>query len=140
MTHATRVVVDTYAWVEVLRGSREGRKALEVIGAAQEVYTPSIVLVELAAKLAREGASEEEIHDTLREILEASDLVEITPRLAVEAAKCRRILEEHAKRRGLRSKPSLADAIILAAARMLGAKVLTGDKHFEGLPETIWLG
>jgi len=35
--------------------------------------------------------------------------------------------------------PSLADAIILATARILDAKVVTGDQHFRGLPNVIWL-
>jgi predicted nucleic acid-binding protein len=35
--------------------------------------------------------------------------------------------------------PSLFDAIPLAAARLLRAKILTGDEHFRNLPETIWM-
>lgn len=33
----------------------------------------------------------------------------------------------------------LADAYILAAARKLDAKVLTGDKHFEGVKEAVFI-
>jgi predicted nucleic acid-binding protein len=36
--------------------------------------------------------------------------------------------------------PSLFDAILLATARTLGAKLLTGDEHFKGIDETIWIG
>lgn len=31
----------------------------------------------------------------------------------------------------------MADSIILATARVVSAKVVTGDSHFEGLPEVI---
>jgi predicted nucleic acid-binding protein len=31
----------------------------------------------------------------------------------------------------------MADSLILATARSASAKVVTGDRHFEGLPETI---
>ena len=34
---------------------------------------------------------------------------------------------------------SLIDAIILSAARANNSKILTGDKHFRGLKETIFL-
>ena len=32
------------------------------------------------------------------------------------------------------------DSIVLADARIQVAKVLTGDRHFAGLPETLWVG
>jgi predicted nucleic acid-binding protein len=48
-------------------------------------------------------------------------------------------LVERAKERKLKA-PSLFDAILLATARTLGAKLLTGDEHFKGIDETIWIG
>ncbi len=48
-------------------------------------------------------------------------------------------LEKKAEETGL-SKPSLSDAIVLAVARKNDGKVLTGDAHFEGLPDTVWMG
>ena len=36
-------------------------------------------------------------------------------------------------------KPSLFDGIVLASAKLNDAKVLTGDEHFKGLAETMWL-
>ena len=36
-------------------------------------------------------------------------------------------------------RPGLGDAILLATARALGAKLLSGDSHFKGMQETIWL-
>jgi len=35
---------------------------------------------------------------------------------------------------------SLFDAIILATARTLNAKIITGDEHFRDLDETLWIG
>ena len=48
-------------------------------------------------------------------------------------------LSEKAKTERL-GGPSLFDAIVLATARLLKAKVLTGDEHFKELPETLWIG
>ncbi|MBU7004547.1 MAG: hypothetical protein HXS50_03200 [Theionarchaea archaeon] len=45
-----KIVVDAYAWVEMLRESEEGRSAVDKITDALEVYTPSKVMVEIAWK------------------------------------------------------------------------------------------
>jgi len=64
----------------------------------------------------------------------------IDEKLALETGKAYLELVKHAKNIGLRQKPSFVDAIILATARKLQAKIITGDKHFKGLKETIWIG
>jgi predicted nucleic acid-binding protein len=48
-------------------------------------------------------------------------------------------LSEKAKAEG-RKNPSLFDAIVLATARLLNAKVVTSDEHFKHMPETLWRG
>lgn len=40
-------------------------------------------------------------------------------------------------RKEKRRAPSLFDAIVLATARVHDSKVITGDEHFQELPETI---
>jgi len=59
------------------------------------------------------------------EIKVAMKAGEVYIELAARAAKQRR------------RAPSLFDAIVLATARVHDSKVLTGDEHFEGLPDTI---
>ncbi|MGQ9691076.1 MAG: hypothetical protein ACUVQY_07445 [Thermoproteota archaeon] len=39
-----RIVVDSYAWVELFIGSEKGRLVKEKLSEADEVYTPDIVL------------------------------------------------------------------------------------------------
>ena len=48
-------------------------------------------------------------------------------------------LRANARSRGL-GNPGLSDAVILALARTLKASVLAPDPHFEGSPETLWMG
>ena len=54
---ASRVVLDTWAWWEILRGSSKGanlqRRYLEPEGT--RVFTSAITLAEVAAKMASEG-------------------------------------------------------------------------------------
>jgi len=134
-----KIVVDAYAWIEIFIGSEKGKKAREELEKADEVYTPSTVLAEIARKYLLEGLNEEAVAHRLRIISEASDIVSIDTGTALEAAKCYMKLVDEAKIARL-TTPSLFDAIVLAIAKDLEAKVLTGDEHFKDLPETIWIG
>ncbi|MEM2676257.1 MAG: PIN domain-containing protein [Candidatus Bathyarchaeia archaeon] len=139
MAAAAAVVVDSYAWIEIFIGSSQGEKALEAIQEAEEAYTPDIVLAEIARKYMREGAKETLIQQRLKTIEETTEITPINTQTAIESAKCYMQLTEKAKKEGL-TAPSLFDAIILATAKTLNAKLITGDQHFKGLNQTIWIG
>ena len=134
-----KIVVDAYAWIEVFLGSETGQRAKSIIEEAEGVLTPGTVLAEVARKYVREGAAEPTIGKRLATMLEASEPVDVDADLALEAAKATIQLVRRAASSGLR-RPSLFDGIVLASARMNKAKVLTGDEHFKGLAETVWLG
>ncbi|MEM1520046.1 MAG: type II toxin-antitoxin system VapC family toxin [Candidatus Korarchaeum sp.] len=133
-----RIVLDTYGWVEIFIGSEDGERVRRIVEESEEVYTPTIVLAEVARKYLREGFGEDEILERLDVIDYSSEVVPIDKRIALEAAKCYLELTERAKREKLRD-PSLFDAIVLATARVLGAKLLSGDEHFKGMDEVIWV-
>ena len=133
-----RIVVDSYAWIELFIGSRKGSKAREILTEANEVYTPDFVLAEIARKYFREGADQQTILERLRKISESSDVTPISVESALESAKCYFELKEKSRKVGIPA-PSLFDAMVLATARVLKAKVVTGDKHFKNLDETLWL-
>jgi predicted nucleic acid-binding protein len=132
-------VIDSWAWVELLKGSNSGQTAKDFIERADDALTPSMVLAELARKYLREGEEPMAIRRWLQSVLEASQVIEIDIRLAEESAKASIELTEKANEERL-GAPGLGDAIILATARIWRAHVLTGDSHFKGLPETLWLG
>lgn len=134
-----RIVVDSYAWIELFMGSEKGRTVKEMLENAEEVYTPDIVLAEVARKYAREGIDYETIDRRLGAIVESSDIVCLDAEIAAMAAKCYLELEANAKKAKL-NLPSLFDAIVLAMGRLLESKVVTGDRHFKELPETVWIG
>jgi predicted nucleic acid-binding protein len=133
-----KIVIDSYAWIEHFIGSKKGQKTDEILENADEVYTPDIVLAEVARKYAREGIDKETIFERLTQMEEASNITYIDAKLAAVAATCYLEMEENAEKSQLRN-PSLFDAVILAMGKSLGAKILTGDQHFKDLPETIWL-
>jgi len=135
----TAVVIDSFAWVEIFIGSKKGEAARDVIQEAEEAYTPDIVLAEIARKYKREGADVQTISERLMVIEEISEVVPVDREIAVESADCYMLLAEKARREKLRP-PSLFDAIVLATARTMKAKIVTGDQHFRGLDETLWVG
>lgn len=134
-----KTVIDSYAWVEIFIGSAKGEKAKEIIQKAEEVYTPDIVLAEIARKYLREGIKETAINERLKTIEEISEITPIDKETAIETAKCYMQLTEKAKKEKLQP-PSLFDAAILATAKIHKAKIVTGDQHFKSLNETVWIG
>lgn len=136
---AVKIVADAYAWIELFAGTRKGEFAKSRMEEAETVITPDTVLAEVARKYIREGIKEETARQRLSTILEASEPAYIDDGIALEAAKAYLQLEKRARDAGL-GKPSLFDALVLAIARKNDGKVLTGDEHFEGLPETVWIG
>lgn len=134
-----KIVVDSWAWVEILKLSEAGRAAKDHIERAEEAFTPGLVLAELARKYLREDVEPAVLKRWLQGISEATEVYGIDVGLAFESAKASAELVDKARKEGL-SRPGLGDALILATAREAQAKVLTGDPHFRGLRETIWLG
>jgi len=134
-----KTVIDAYAWVEIFIGSKSGKRANEILQKAEETYTPDTVIAEIARKYLREGVEENTIRERLATIEEISDVISIDKDIAIESAKCYLELAEKAKKEGLKT-PSLFDAIVLATARTSDAKIVTGDEHFKGINETLWIG
>ncbi len=132
------LTVDTFAWVEIFRGTPLGRRAQALMNEAEDCFTPSVALAEVASIAVRSGLSDALILNELRLVAESSRIVPIDGQLAVVAARALVELRESARARGL-ATPGLSDALVLATARVLGAKLLTGDPHFQSYRETLWL-
>lgn len=133
-----KIVIDTYAWIELFIGSETGNKVKELMEDAEEVYTPCTVLAETARKFLREGIEEKTINTWLEIITTASVITQIDSSTALEAAKCHIELTKKAKI-SKQNTPSLFDAIVYATGRINQCKIITGDQRFKNLPETIWI-
>ena len=133
-----KIVIDAYAWIELLIGSEKGNKVKELIENSEEVYTPGTVLAEIARKFHRECIDENTIREWLEIITASSIITQIDSTIALESAKCHLELTKKAKITKL-NNPSLFDAIIYATARTNQCKIITGDTYFKNLPETYWI-
>ncbi|MEM2122153.1 MAG: PIN domain-containing protein [Candidatus Bathyarchaeia archaeon] len=134
-----KIVVDSYAWVELFIGGGKGGIVKEKLGEAEEVYTPDVVLAELARKYLREGVETQILRMRVSRISEASRIIPVDEEVAVRAAEIDHELRSKARMDKL-GEPSLIDAIILAVAEVHEALLITGDEHFKDRPETIWIG
>lgn len=130
--------MDSYAWVELFLGSTMGGKVKELVEISDNAYTPDTVIAELARKYLREGVSEKIVRERLATVQAVSHILTINSDLAIHASRAYVELRDLAKRRKL-ATPGLFDGIVLGAARMKDAKVVTADPHFKDLPETIWV-
>jgi predicted nucleic acid-binding protein len=124
--------------VEILKLSPAGKKAKTYLEESDEAFTPSIVMAELARKYLREGVDARTIGAWLQGISEATEVCPIDIELSVVSAKAAVDLTLKARRDRIES-PGLGDALVLGTTRVVDGKVLTGDSHFKGLEETIWL-
>ena len=61
-----KIVIDSYAWIELFMGSAKGGKVKEILEDADEVYTPDTVLAEIARKYVREGIEERIVNTRCR--------------------------------------------------------------------------
>jgi predicted nucleic acid-binding protein len=121
-------VIDSYAWVEYLRGSPKGKVARKYIE-GQSAATSAITIAELRSKYLREGWS---FFD--------SDLGFISTRTVmapVDTAVALLAGEINHQRRKNVANWGMADSIVLATARNSSCKVVTGDPHFRGIPDAI---
>ena len=122
-------VVDAWAWVEYLIGSKFGAKLRDVLDEdGSEVYTCAVTLGEVVSKVAREGRDVEAAYTML---LSNSQVVDVDEELSKQAGLL------HCEMRKTLKDFGLADAYMLATARKLKAKVLTGDLHFKGVKEAV---
>ncbi len=126
MTPTSRIVVDSWAWIELFSGSEKGRKVENELSQAGEAFTTSVSLAEVVSVVIRRGRP----FEGARSVVGSNSKVLVpSGDDAVEAGVI------HARIREGVPNFSLADAFVLQAARKLGAKVVTGDEDFRGIKE-----
>ncbi|BDC18860.1 PIN domain-containing protein [Acidianus sp. HS-5] len=130
--------MDSYAWIELFLGSEKGKKVKELLSSASEIITPDIVLAEIARKYIREGFGEKEVKERLKFIEENSIIMCLDSEISIEGGKAYLELNTKSQREG-KNKPALTDSILLAISRKCSAKIITGDKIFEGMREVIMI-
>ncbi|MEK6887437.1 MAG: PIN domain-containing protein [Candidatus Aenigmatarchaeota archaeon] len=120
-------VIDTYAWYEYFTGSDIGIRIKDFIEKGN-LITPSIVVAEIVNKFTREGKTYAEFVQFLKL---RSEIVSVDSEVAEEAGNLRT--------RFSKNKISMADAIIMAVAKIRNIKIVSGDEHFRDLKNVIMI-
>ena len=119
-------VVDTSAWIEgFIRGGLKSRIRAE-LPASEAWIVPTIVQLELAKWLHREGSEHQA--DSVIAFTNQCVVVNLDSAIAMRAADMSSSL-----------KLATADAIIYATALQCGAELLTCDAHFKDLAQVVYL-
>lgn len=124
-----RYLVDSFAWMEYFMGGPRGEKVKKIVrDAMSECLVSAINIAEIYAKSIKvDGIDRAEERKSF--IQSRCAIIDVNDELAVEAAKIDVDMKKKVKGWGL------ADSIVLATARAAGARIVTWDKHFQGLVE-----
>lgn len=125
----TRLILDSWAWMEYFDGSRAGLEVKRRIEEG-EAFTHSVTISEVISKLRRRGRDMEDARQAFAALPKVID---------TDRSSSVKVGELHAKMRSDVPNFSLADAFVLEAAQRLGLKVLTRDPDFKGLEEAEFL-
>lgn len=127
----TRFIVDSWAWMEYLQGSPAGAKLRDHLNdASNDFLTHAVTLAEIVSKVRRRGKDPDM---AWKVITSNSKILSAGVSDAMDAGLL------HAEIKSKNSNFSLADALVLSSSKKMGAKVLTGDPDFKGLPGAVMI-
>ena len=115
------ILVDTSAWIEWLISSPTGDALTPYLPKQSDWLVPTMVQLELNKWLNREVG--EEKSDQVIAFTQVCQVVPLDTEVALLAAE---VCRTH--------KLATADAVIFASAKLHGARLVTCDAHFKGLP------
>jgi len=119
-------VLDTYAWVEYFRGTNLADKVEGIL--KEKCFTPTIVIAELQTKFLKENL---DFTQAVNFIEAKTITIPLTTNIAILAGRI------NFERKKLNPHWSLYDSIVLATAREIKAKIVTGDEDFADLKDEV---
>lgn len=92
----------------------------------EKIVTPTIVLYEASKRIRQQAGKEKSRLVAVQ--MNRTIIADLDARTALAAAEV-----------SLQWRLPLSDAVVYAAARIYNCPVITSDRHFEGLPEVIYI-
>jgi len=124
------ILVDTWTWIEILRGTKTSEKALEILKQEACVYTSIISIAEISRWAKVNGLDVDHI---IEKISDRTNYLELELFILKISG------EKHVELRKIKKTIGIIDVIIYTSALVHGMNVLTGDSDFEGLQGVIFL-
>lgn len=125
-------IFDTYAWIEYFVGSEKGALVNSIIeDRGNTIVTLECNIAELKGYCLRQGLDFDESYTIVRA---NSEIHSIYVENWTDAAQIRHDMRKTRKHFGM------IDSLIIAFQKKYGGIVVTGDSHFKGLKNVIYLG
>lgn len=125
-------ILDSYAWIEYFLGSQKGLKVKNLLeDEKNKVVTVECCLAELKSWALKNNFDFNGYYKVIRA---DSWIFKVIQPDWLKAADKRREQRKHHKDFGL------IDAVLLVKQEELGGKIVSGDKHFKGLKDVVFLG
>jgi predicted nucleic acid-binding protein len=121
------VLIDSWAWIEYWKGGKLAQEAATYIDGDEESVVSTINLAEVYLWIAR-SYGEATAGEKVATMEKRCHVVPVERDVAIEAAKIK-----------MKEKLGLADSLILATARQVGGRVVTGDSDMKGLRDVSFL-
>jgi predicted nucleic acid-binding protein len=112
-------MLDTYAIIELFRGSKKGTELKKLLEADDEIFMSVLSIYETGTVLEREIGTKS-TKKYLRSIQTYYEIIDIDKDIALTAIKLRRDIK----------LPSI-DCLIYASSRSINANLITGCNHFK---------
>jgi len=127
----TRYVLDSFAWIEEIRGTPLGNVVRQLIeDQDNETFTSAVTVSEVVSHAERKKLDGRKIADALEA---GSTVVPMDFTLAVSTGLI------HGERKRRTPDFSFGDAAVVALARLMRGRVVTGDAHFKDEPGVFFL-
>lgn len=120
------IVIDSSGWLEYLISGKRADAYADYFDDPYEILTPTVVIYEVCKKIQRDRSAEE--IDIALGYMSITEVIDLDERIATDAVSF-----------SLEAGLPMADAIIYATAQHHNVKVVTSDKHFEGLDGVVYI-
>lgn len=121
------VLIDSWTWIEYWKGGKLAKAAAAYIESDEESVVSTVNISEVYFWVAR-YYDEATAAEKLKTIEKRCSVVEVDKEIAISAAKIK-----------IESKLGLADSIIMATARHVRGKIVTGDPDMKAFKDVIFL-
>ena len=121
-------MIDSWTWIEYWKGGKYSRAAANYIDGDEEAFVSTINLIEIYSWVAR-YYNESVAKNKLETVERRCFIMPVEKSTSIEAAKLK-----------LKYKLGIADSVILATAKNLNAKLVTGDPDFKNIEGVIFIG
>jgi predicted nucleic acid-binding protein len=121
------VLIDSWTWIEYWKGGKFAQAAAAYIESDEESFVSAINISEVYSWVAR-YYDDSTAAEKLKTVQKRCSVVAVDTQIAIDAAKIK-----------IESKLGLADSLIVASARRVRGKVVTGDPDMKDVRDVIFL-